>query len=149
VAGVDRRRRAQEVADRARQPLRVVHRAGRFERHLAQRCRQRHLPEAVGGLGGEPFAQPRTCLAEARVLDHPRQKLLGRLLRAELVRVVALVLGQQQARLDLEQRGDQDKKLGDRLEIEASLALEMVDICDDDGGELDVAQVDLFAEHER
>jgi hypothetical protein len=56
--------------------------------------------------------------AVAARVEHPLEQLLGRLAGLELEQLVDLLAGQQQARLQLEQRRDQHDELGRRLEVE-------------------------------
>ena len=53
---------------------------------------------------------------------------------------------QEQARLQLEQRRDQDEELGRGLEIEIARLLEVLDVGDDDLAQLDFGQVHALAE---
>src|SRR4029077_15607407 len=55
---------------------------------------------------------------------------------------------EQQARLELEQRGDEHDELGGALEVELAGGLEMVEIGEHDIGELQLEEVDLLAQHE-
>ena len=54
-----------------------------------------------------------------------------------------------QPRLELQQRGDQHQELGRGLEIELAARLEVVEVGEDDVGELDLEQVDLLAQDQR
>ena len=86
--------------------------------------------------------------AVAPGLEHPGQQLLGRLAGLEVEQVV-LLARQQQARLELQQGGDQHQELGRHLEVELAARLEVVEVADHDVGQLDLHQVDLLAQHER
>ena len=86
--------------------------------------------------------------AEAAVLEQPREQLLDRLLRLE-VEALHLLARQHQARLQLQQRGDQDQELGRRLEVELAARLEALDVGEHDLGEVDLEQVDLLVQDQR
>ena len=88
----------------------------------------------------------RSGVAVAAVLEHPREQLLGRLLGRQL-ELVLLGSRQQQARLELEQRGDQDEELGRRLEVELALLFDVLEIGDHDLAQLDLGERDLLAQH--
>src|SRR5262249_36257436 len=57
--------------------------------------------------------------------------------------------GEHQPRLELEQRGDQDQELGCGLEVELVGRLQVIQVGDDDLGEVDLQQVELLAQDER
>ena len=82
----------------------------------------------------------------ARV-EHPREQLLGGLAGLEVEQLLVLAR-QHQARLQLEQRGDQDEELGGDLEVELAAGLEVVEVAEHDVGQLDLEQVDLLAQDE-
>ena len=81
-------------------------------------------------------------------VEHPREQLLGGLAGLELVEQLLVLARQHQPRLQLEQRRDQDEELGRHLEVELAARLEVVEVRDDDVGELDLEQVDLLAQDE-
>ena len=54
-----------------------------------------------------------------------------------------------QPRLQLQQRRDQHDELGGGLEVELAALLEVVEVGEHDLGELQLEQVDLFAQHQR
>ena len=87
--------------------------------------------------------------AEARVLQHPLQQLLGRLGGRELVELGQLLAGQHQPRLELEQRGDQHQELRRGLEVQLLAGLQVVQVGDDDVGQLDLEQVHVLAQDQR
>src|SRR6202023_3059039 len=60
-----------------------------------------------------------------------------------------LLACEHQARLELEQRGDQHDELGRCLEVELAAALEVIEVGEHDFGELQLEQVDLFAKDQR
>ena len=94
--------------------------------------------------------QPPGGAAAAQVLQHPRQQLLGRLLRSQQLGVlVVLLAAQQQPRLELQQRRDQHQELGRRLQLQLALALQPIDVGEHDLGQLDLGQVELLAQNER
>ena len=148
VAGVDRRRRAQQAAHRVGEALGLVGLAGRLERDPAQLRRQRRGAVAVRPLGGEPLVHPLRRRPELAVLEQPREQLLGRLLRAR-GRGPPLLGGQHQARLQLQQRRDQDQELGRRLEVQLAARLEPLDVGEHDLGEVDLEQVDVLVQDQR
>ncbi len=100
-------------------------------------------------LRGEQLAQVGRGGPVAVGVEQPREQLLGGLARVELDQLLHLLAGQQQPRLQLEQRGDQHEELGRGLEIELAAALEVVDVGDHDLGEVDLEQVDLLAQDQR
>ena len=149
VAGVDRRRHAQQAADRVGEPLGLVCLAGRLDRHAAQLRRQRRGPVAVRLLG----RASRSCIhsdagAELAVLEQPREQLLRGLVRVE-VEPLVLLGGQHQPRLQLQQRGDQDQELGRRLQVQLAPRLEPLDVGEHDLGEVDLEQVDVLVQDQR
>jgi hypothetical protein len=99
-------------------------------------------------LGLEAVAQVLRGAAVAVVLEHAREQLLGRLLGLE-VKPLLVLLGQHQARLQLQQRGDQHQELGGRLEVELPRSLEVLDVGQHHLGEVDLEQVDLLPQHQR
>src|SRR5206468_8292912 len=80
--------------------------------------------------------------------QHAGQQLLGRLGRVEVHQLV-LVARQHEPRLELEQGGDQHDELRRHLEIELAAGLEVVEVGQDDVGEIDLEQVDLLAQDQR
>ena len=143
-----RRRRAQQTAERAAEAARVVDGAGIGQVRAAQRGRQRRTAIANALLAGQPGAEMLGRAPVALGLEHACEQLLGRLAGLELVQ---LVVGarQHEARLQLQQRRDQHEELGGDLEIEVATSVEVVEVRDHDLGELDFEQVDLLAQHER
>ena len=150
VAQVERRRRAQQRADRLAEHLRVVGALGRLDRHASQVRRQRRHAVQERLAGGVRGGGPAAGAAEARVLEHPLEQLLRRLGGRQPVELVEhLLAGQHQPRLELQQRRDQDQELGGGLEVELALGLQVVDVGDHDLGQLDLQQVQLVAQDER
>ena len=96
-----------------------------------------------------PLGQVRAGAAEARVLQHPLDQLLGGLGGRELVELLDLLAGQHQPRLELQQRRDQHQELGRGLEVELLQRLQVVEVGDDDLGEVDLEQVQLLAQDQR
>ncbi len=82
-------------------------------------------------------------------IEQPRKQLLGGLAGIELDQLLDVLAGQQQPRLQLEQRRDQHEELRGGLELELAAAFEMVDVGDHDLGEVDLEQVDLLAQDQR
>ena len=93
--------------------------------------RRRTEAEVAVALGGEPLAQPAGGLLHAPVLGEPPRELLGRLLRLEIGEL-GLLLGEQVACLQLEQRGDEDEELAARIEVELVALGQALDERDDD-----------------
>ena len=81
-------------------------------------------------------------------IEQTGQQLLGRLTRIQLDQLV-LLAGQQQAGLELQQGGDQHQELGGRLQVQLASPLQMVDVGDDDLGQVDLEQIDLLAQDQR
>ena len=81
-------------------------------------------------------------------VEQAGQQLLGRLARVEVDHLL-LLAGEQQTRLELEQGRDQDQELGRRLQLELAALLEVVDVGDDDLGQVDLEQIDLLPQHQR
>ena len=123
----------------------LVGRAGGVERDPAQLGGQRRRAVEVAAAVGEQLGEVGGGVAVAAVLEHPREQLIRRLLGAELDQL--LLRGrQQQPRLELEQRGDQDQELGRRLEVELALLLDVLEVGDHDLTELDLGERDLLAQ---
>ena len=97
---------------------RVVHRVGLLQRCAAQRRRQRRRAEPVARPAAPAARAGGGRGAVAVGVEQPREQLLGGLARIELDQLLDLLAGQQQPRLQLQQRRDQDQELGGRLEIE-------------------------------
>ena len=116
--------------------------------HAAKLGRQRGAAIAVALLPGQARGQVLGRLAVAARLEQPRQQLLGRLAGVEVGQRVVLAR-KHEPRLELEQRGDEDEELGRDLEVELAARLEVIEVADDDVGQLDLEQVDLLAENER
>ena len=113
-----------------------------------RRERRRADPEEAVALGREPLAQPRRRLLHPPVLGEPPRELLGRRLRLELGELGRL-LGEEAARLQLEQRRDEDEELAARLEVELVPLGEPLEEREHDAGDVDLAQVELVLEDER
>ena len=103
--------------------------------------------EEVAALVEAP-AQPVRGLLRAAVLGEAARQLLGGLLGLELGELGVLVR-EHRARLQLEQRADQDQELAAGVEVELAALGEVLDERDDDLGEVDLPQRQLFAEDER
>ena len=133
------------------QPQHGAERLGilRRERRLdLRRERRRPEPEVPVALRREPLAEPRRGFLRAPVLGEPPRKLLRRLFGIEL-RELGVLVGEERARLQLEQRGDQHEELAARLEVELFALGQPLEERDDDAGEVDVPQVELLLEDER
>ena len=125
--------------------------AGVLRRELALRLRRerrRADPEESIARVGEALCEPRCGLLHPPVLREPARELLGRLLRAEVGELGGLV-GEERARLQLEQRGDEDEELAARLQVERLSLCEQLDEGDDDRGDVDLGEVELLAQDER
>jgi hypothetical protein len=79
-------------------------------------------------------------------LEQALHQLLRGLLGLQVAQLVLLLARQQQAGLQLEQRGDQDEELRGDLEVQLAARLEVVEVGEDDLGEVDLEQVDLLLE---
>ena len=113
-----------------------------------RRERRGREPEEAVALGREPLGEPAGGVLHAPVLGEPARQLLGGLLRLEVGELVRL-LGEEAARLQLEQRGDEDEELPARVEVELLALGEPLDERDDDPGDVDLREVELVAQHER
>ena len=99
-------------------------------------------------LACEQLAEVRRRGTVAARVEHPREQLLGRLFGLDVEQLL-LLAREHQARLQLEQRRDQHDELGRCLEIQLATLLEVVEVGEHDVGELQLEQVDLFAQHQR
>src|SRR5206468_1153994 len=99
-------------------------------------------------LGVEQLLQVLAGGAVAARVEHPREQLLGSLLRLELEQLLVF-LAEHQARLQLQQRRDQDDEFGGALEIDLAAAFEVVEVGEHHLRELELEQVDLFAQDQR
>src|SRR5205823_6258324 len=103
--------------------------------------------EAVA-LGVQALREPRRGGLDRAVLLEAPGQLLGGLVRRELGEV-HLLLGEELARLQLEQRRDQDEELADRVEVEPLLLREALAERDDDRGDVDLRRPQLVFQDER
>ena len=149
MAQVDRRRRAQQSAERLAEHGRVVRLLGMLEWRAAQRRRKRRRAIEHALLGLPARGQKAPGAAEAGVGEHPLEQLLGRLGRRQVVELLDLLARQHQARLQLQQRGDQHEELGRGLEVQLVARLQMVQVGEHDLGQLDLEQVQLVAQDQR
>ena len=148
VAGVGRGRYPQQVADRLGEADRLVDLGGGVERGAAQLRRQRRRAVQVAAPVGEQAGEMGGRVAVAAVLEHARQELVGRLLRAQL-RHLLLGRRQEQPRLELQKRGDQDQELRRRVEVELAGVLQVLEVGDHDLAQRDLGQAHLLAQHDR
>ena len=147
----DLRRRRSEQPQRRRELLRVL----RGELALGpRRQRGRADAEVAVALAGETLAQPCSRLLHPAVLGEPPRKLLGRLLGLE-VGQLGLLVREERARLQLEQRRDQDEELAAGLQVEL-VALSFLDLLgepldegDHDRGHVDVRRLELLLQEQR
>ena len=125
--------------------------------------RSRRAPAAACGAarGGSGAARKRTpCSAASRPrqvlaggavaarVEHPREQLLGGFAGLDVEQLLVLA-GEHQPRLQLQQGGDQDDEFGGALEVELAGALEVVQVGQHDLRQLELEQVDLFAQDQR
>ena len=96
----------------------------------------------------EPLAQPRGGLLHAPVLGEPARELLRGRLGLELGELGRL-LREEAARLQLEQRRDEDEELAARLEVELLALGEALEEGEHDPGHVELPQVELVLEDER
>ena len=141
----DLRRLLREHAERQRERLGILRRERRLD---LRRERRRAEPEVAVALRREPLAEPLRGLLGAPVLGEPPRELLGGLLRIELCEL-GLLVREERARLQLEQRRDEDEELAARLEVELLPLGQPLEEGDDDAREVDVPQVELLLEDER
>ena len=118
-----------------------------FALRLRGERRRAEAEEPVARLA-QPLGEPARGLLHPAVLGEPARELLGRLLRAELGEL-GLLVGEERAGLQLEQRRDQDEELAARLEVELLPLREPLDERDDDRGDVDLGEVELLAQDER
>ena len=93
-------------------------------------------------------AQPRRGLLHAPVLGEPPRELLGRLLGLELGEL-GLLVREERARLQLEQRRDEHEELAAGLEVELVARGQPLDERDDDRGDVDLARLELLLQEQR
>ena len=134
-----------EHAEHQRERLGILRRERRRD---LRRERRRAEPEVAVALRREPLPQPLRGLLGAPVLGEPPRELLGRLFRIEL-RELGRLVREQRARLQLEQRRDEDEELAARLEVELLPLGQPLEERGDDAREIDVPQVELLLEDER
>ena len=96
----------------------------------------------------EPLEQPGGGLLHAPVLGEPARELLRGLLGLELVELGGLV-GEERARLELEQRRDEDEELAARLEVELVPLGHALDEGEDDRRDVDLARLELLLQEQR
>ena len=141
----DRRRLGGEHAQRRRErlgllrrepPLRPAARAapGPSRKNRSRSPRSRSASQAAR-------------LLDPPVLREPPRQLLGRLLRLELGEL-GLLVREQPARLQLEQRGDEHEELAAGVEVELLALREPLDEREHDPGDVDLASVQLLAQDE-
>ena len=145
VADVDRLRDPQQRADRRREPIGLVHGDGVLEGRGPERRGQRRRAEPVAVLGGETVGEMGRGRAVAMGVEQPGEQFLGGLPRVQIDQLL-LLAREHQPRFQLEQRRDQDEKLGRCLELEFAPLLQVIDVGDDDVGQVDLEQVDLLTE---
>ena len=101
-----------------------------------------------GQLALQPPLEPAGCLLDPTVLLESPRKLFGRLLGRELGKVHVL-LRKELARLQFEQRGDEDEELAAGLQVGTLPLGQPLDEGDDDVGDVHVPKSELLADDER
>ncbi len=142
------RRHQQQAPDRLAEHARILGALGRLHDCASQTLRQRRFAEAHTVLGCQQLAQMRGRGAIAASVEHPREQLLGGLPGLEVEHLL-LFAAEHQAGLELQEGGDQHDELGGGLQVKLAARFEMVKIGEHDFGQLQLQQVDLFAQHER
>jgi hypothetical protein len=139
------RRRLGERAQRGREALRILWRELplRFRRE-----RRRADAEVAVALGREPLREPAGRLLHPSVLGQAPCKLLRGLLGLELGQL-RLLVGEERAGLQLEQRRDQDEELAAGLQVELLAFGQPLDEGHDDRGDVDLGRLELLLQHER
>ena len=96
-------------------------------------------PEEAVARAGEPLCKPRRALLRTPVLGEPPRELLRGSLGLELGELRVLV-GEEPARLELEERRDQDEELTARVEVEPVALCEPLHERDHDLGQVELAR---------
>ena len=138
---------AEQAADGRAEPVGVVHRADGVGVEAAQRGGQGRRAEAMAVLVGEQAGQVLGGAPVAARVEQAGEQLLGGLVGREVQQLLVLAR-QHEAGLQLEQRRDEHEELGGDLEVELPAGLEVVEVGQDDVGQLDLEQVDLLAQDE-
>ena len=136
---------ARRAAAASRELLRILRREPSLR---PRRERRRAEAEVAVALAGEPLGEPARRLLHPPVLGEPACELLGRLLRLELGQL-GLLVGEERARLQLEQRRDQDEELAARLEVELLALGQPIDERDHDRRHVDVGRLELLLQEQR
>src|SRR5581483_11786833 len=141
----DLRRLLREQPDHVREALGLL----RGERDLhPRRERRRAEPEEALAFGLEPVAEPLGGVLHPAVLGEAPCELLGGRLGLEL-RELRSLLREEAARLQLEERRDEDEELAARLEVELLAVVQPLDEREHDAGDVDLRQVELVLQDER
>jgi hypothetical protein len=143
----DGRRRRQD----RQQAQRRGERLGLLRRELPlrpRRERRRAEAEEAVALLVETRREPRRGLLHPPVLGEPPRELLRGLLRLE-VGELRLLVREQRARLQLEQRRDEHEELAAGVEVELVALEQPLDEGDDDPRDVHVGEVDLLLQHQR
>ena len=109
---------------------------------------RRPEPEPAIAFDGEPLPEPGGSLLHAPVLRKPPRELSSGLFGLELAELGGLV-GEERARLQLEQRGDQDEELAAGLEIEFVSFRQELDEREHDRRDVDLARLELLLQEKR
>ena len=104
--------------------------------------------EITVALAREALREPAGGLLHPAVLGEPPRELLGGLLRLELGEL-GLLVGEERASLQLQQRRDQDEELAAGFEIELVSLGEPLDESDDDRGHVDLGRLELLLQQQR
>ena len=148
VPDVDPRRHRQQRPDRPAQARGPVDALEVLDVGRAQVRGQRRAAEADAVLAVQLLDQVQRRAAVALGLEHPGEQLLGRDVGLDVEQLLVLAR-EHQARLQLQQRGDQHQELGRDLQVQLAAGLQDVDVRQHDVGQLHLQQVDLLAEDER
>ena len=101
---------------------------------------------AAGGDGGQ-LPQDQRSVLEGLALDQTRQQEIPLLPQTEfVVEIDLVVVGQEPAGLELDQRGRDQEKLGGDLEVELLHAIQLAEVRIDNLVQVDLVEIDLLAQ---
>ena len=112
-----------------------------------RRIRRRAGAEDAQAGSGSPLGEPLRGALEALVLGEAQGQLLGGALGVELLLVLGLGIDEQ-ARLQLAERGDEHEELRERLEIDLLGALQLREIGQHDVDDRHLDELELLAQDE-
>ena len=119
------------------------------ESALGRGCERRRAdPVPAVALCREPLEQPLGSLFHAPVLGEPARELLGRLLRLQRLELGRLVR-EQAARLQLQERRDEDEELAAGIEIDLVALGQALEEGEDDRGDVDLARLERVLQEQR